>query len=54
MITDINSYRHKQKLTRINELVKELMAIRAEISELRLEECQLRSTIKELARELDQ
>lgn len=54
MITDINYYRHKQKITRINELIKDLMDIRAEISELRLEECQLRGTIKELARELDQ
>ncbi|MEG6523519.1 hypothetical protein [Desulfotomaculum sp. 1211_IL3151] len=52
MITNINSYRQKQKITRINGLIKELMAIHAEISELILEESQLRRTIKELAKEL--
>lgn len=53
MITNINSYRQKQKLTHINGLIKELMAIRAEINELMLEESQLRSTIKELAKEFE-
>ncbi|WP_169843610.1 hypothetical protein [Desulforamulus ferrireducens] len=52
MITDINSYRNKQKLEHINELVKELMAIRAEIGRLKLEECQLKAHIKELTKEL--
>lgn len=53
MITDINAYRHKQKLAHINELVKHLMAIRTEIRKLKIEECQLRHTIKELTQELD-
>lgn len=52
MITDINSYRHRQKLEHINELVKELMAVRTEIGKLKLEECQLRANIKELTQEL--
>lgn len=53
MITDLNSYRHKQKITLLNKLVKDLMAIRSEIRELKLDECQLRHDIKELAKELD-
>lgn len=53
MITNINSYRQKQKITRINGLIKELLAVRAEITELRFMESQLRSTIKELAKELE-
>lgn len=53
MITDINSYRHKQKITHINELIKELMAVRAEIGRLRIEECQVRNAIRSLARELE-
>ncbi|WP_041274600.1 hypothetical protein [Desulforamulus reducens] len=53
MITDINTYRHKQKITRINELIKELMTIRSKIRGLKIEESQLRDTIKELAKELD-
>ncbi|MEW6064336.1 hypothetical protein P378_04745 [Desulforamulus profundi] len=53
MITDLNSYRHKQKLAHINELVKHLTAVRADIRRLKMEECQLRNTIRELAQELD-
>ena len=52
MITDINSYRHRQKLQHINELVKDLMEVRTEIGRLKLEECQLRTNIKELTQEL--
>ncbi|SHE86314.1 hypothetical protein [Desulforamulus putei] len=53
MITDINSYRHKQKLAHINELVKQLMAVRVDIRRLKIKECQLRNTIRELAQELE-
>ncbi|MDO7785971.1 hypothetical protein [Desulforamulus aquiferis] len=54
MITDINSYRHKQKLTLLNKLVKELMTVRSEVRRLKIEECQLRTEIKLLARDLDE
>lgn len=53
MITDLNSYRHKQKLDQINQMVKELMNIRSEIRRLRIEENQLRNNIREMAQELD-
>ncbi len=52
MITDINSYRNRQKLEHVNELVKELMAVRTQIGKLKVEECQLRAQIKELTQEL--
>lgn len=52
MITDINSYRNRQKLEHVNELVKDLMAVRTQIGKLKVEECQLRAHIKELTQEL--
>lgn len=53
MITDINSYRYKQKMAELNKKVKKLMVLRSEIRGLKLEECQLRQEIKQLALELD-
>ena len=53
MITDLTSYRHKQKLDQINQMVKDLMNIRADIRRLRIEESQLRSSIREMAEELN-
>lgn len=53
MITDLNTYRHKQRLDQIDQMVKELMSIRAEIRRLRIEENQLRNNIREKAQELD-
>ncbi|GAB6157775.1 hypothetical protein JCM39194_09750 [Desulfotomaculum varum] len=52
MVTDIRSYRHKQKIAHINELVKQLMLVRSDIQRLRIEEEQLRNAIRELANDL--
>ena len=53
MITDLNAYRCKQKFIHINGLIKQLMAVRADLQRLKIEEYQLRHAIKELARELE-
>lgn len=53
MITDLNSYRYKQRLAHINNLIKQLMVVRADLRKLKVEECELRNAIRELARDLE-
>ncbi|CCO06985.1 hypothetical protein [Desulforamulus hydrothermalis] len=52
MVTDIRTYRHKQKLAHINELIKQLMLVRSDIQRLKIEEERLKNAIRDLTKEL--